>query len=545
MRKRAALYARVSTARQEQEHTVQSQIAAIERACAATNIVVTPDLRFVDEGFSGSRLDRPALDALRDAAADGLLDSVFIYCPDRLARSYVHQQVVLEDLAKRGVQVHFVEHPVGERAEDRLLIQMQGVIAEYERAKILERTRRGKMHKVREGRMLPFTAAPYGYAIVPSKDVTSGIAVIDEVEAQNVRLMYRWVLEEGASARLVAKRLNDAGIRPRRAKIWASGTVYTILTNPAYAGMATYGKREPAEPKHPRNPGKYRKTAKSSHVIRPRAQWLHVSIPALVTDREQELVRACLAKNKCWAPRNTHHDYLLRTLVTCGECGWKMTCIRQSSTCKRYEYFYYACAHRAPVDTGRTTRCTARRVRTEELDSVVWDAIRSWVQRPEILQQEVEAWRTGRQAASSMTKELARLEATQRQLELQMDRLLDAYQRGAMSIEQLKARRERLDAAMTAACVRADELATQKVDSARVARIANDLAAFAATLRDGIDALDFADRQRLVRLLLERVVVTGDNLTIEHAIPLSGRFGGLRQGSRRRLPALEGRAVGA
>jgi site-specific DNA recombinase len=144
-----------------------------------------------------------------------------------------------------------------------------------------------------------------------------------------------------------------------------------------------------------------------------------------------------------------------------------------------------------------------------------------------------------------MTKELARLEATQRQLELQMDRLLDAYQRGAMSIEQLKARRERLDAAMTAACVRADELATQKVDSARVARIANDLAAFAATLRDGIDALDFADRQRLVRLLLERVVVTGDNLTIEHAIPLSGRFGGLRQGSRRRLPALEGRAVGA
>ena len=169
MKKRAALYARVSTARQEQENTVQSQIAAIERACATTDVVIASELQFVDEGFSGSRLDRPALDALRDAAADGLIDVVFVYCPDRLARSYVHQQVVLEELDKRGVQVHFVEHPVGERAEDRLLIQMQGVIAEYERAKILERTRRGKMHKVREGRMLPFTAAPYGYAILPSK----------------------------------------------------------------------------------------------------------------------------------------------------------------------------------------------------------------------------------------------------------------------------------------------------------------------------------------------------------------------------------------
>jgi site-specific DNA recombinase len=243
MTERAALYARVSTARQEQERTIQSQIEAIERACAGAGVSIAPDRRYVDEGFSGSRLDRPAFDALRDAAADGLIDVVCIYCPDRLARSYVHQQVILEELAKRGVRVCFVEHPVGERAEDRLLVQMQGVIAEYERAKILERTRRGRMHKVREGRMPPFGTPPYGYAIVRSKDLPGGSVVVDEVEAQTVREMYRWVLDEGLSARQVAKRLNALGVRPRRARIWVAGTAHVILTNGAYTGTAVYGKR--------------------------------------------------------------------------------------------------------------------------------------------------------------------------------------------------------------------------------------------------------------------------------------------------------------
>jgi site-specific DNA recombinase len=543
MMERAALYARVSTARQEQERTVQSQIDAIDRMCATSGVTIPQDRRYVDEGFSGSRLDRPAFDALRDAAADGLIDAVYIYCPDRLARSYVHQQVVLEELTKRGVRVHFVEHPIGERAEDRLLVQMQGVIAEYERAKILERTRRGRMHKVREGRMLPFGTAPYGYAIVRSKEVPGGTVVVDEVEAQTVRAMYRWVLDEGLSARQVAKRMNALGMRPRRAKVWVAASVHVMLTNPAYAGMATYGKREPAEPKRPRHPGAYRKNAKSSHVIRPQAQWLQVPIPPLVTDKEQERVRTCLAKNKAWAPRNVQHDYLLRTLVTCGECGWKMTATRQTSTCKRYEYFYYACERRDPVDTGRTTKCTAKRVRAGELDAVVWDAIRTWVQSPDMLQREIEAWKTSRQASSSVAKELARFEGAQRQIELQVERLIDAYQRGALSVEQLKARRERLDSAMDSIRIRGEDLLAQQMDSTRVNRVADDIATFAATLRDGFDSLDFGDRQRLVRLLLERVVVTGENLTIEHAIPLSGRFGGLRQGDRGLSQVVEDRML--
>jgi site-specific DNA recombinase len=532
MSERAALYARVSTARQEQEQTIASQVAALERAAAARGLVVPPERRYLEEGVSGSYLDRPALDALRDAAADGLIDRVFVYCPDRLARNFVHQQIVLEELGKRGVAVDFVEHPIGARPEDRLLVQMQGVIAEYERTKILERTRRGRLHKVRAGQMLPFGQAPYGYAIERTPAAPHGVVVVEEVEAAHVRAMYRWVLEEGLSARRVAKRLNAQGVRPRRARRWVPGTVYTILTNPTYAGVATYGKREPMEPVRPRRPGTYRKTRKSSHRVRPAAQWIQVPIPALVDDAAQRAVRARLARNKVWAPRNVQHEYLLRRLVVCGACGWKMGCGHQRSVCGRYQYFYYACQRRDPVDTGRDARCTARRVRADELEAVVWDALVTWLKSPEMLLTELAAWQTQHPDTEVAARDRARLEGTCRRLQGQIERLVDAYQHGAIDVRELKARRERVEADLAATRARADEIAARGMDGARTRRLGEDLRAFAATIRDGLEGLDFAGRQRLVQLLLERVVVTGDQVAIEHAIPLSGRFSGLRLADR-------------
>jgi site-specific DNA recombinase len=539
MKERAAFYARVSTARQEQEKTIASQLEALVGAASALGLEVPDERRYVDEGLSGARLDRPALDALRDHAADGLLDVVFVYAPDRLARNYVYQQIVLEELERRGVRVHFVERPISERPEDRLLVQMQGVIAEYERAKILERTRRGRLHKVRAGQMLPFGVAPYGYAIVRPPHAPHGVVVVDEVEASHVRTMYRWVLEEGLSARQVAKRLNALGVRPRRARIWVSGSVYTVLTNPAYAGQATYGKREPAEPKKPRKPGAYRRQLKSSHTLRPESQWLAVPIPAIVDAAMQRDVRARLARNVIMATRNTRHEYLLRMLVTCGECGWKMSCERQVSVCKRYEYFYYACTRRDPVDTGRPQPCTARRTRADELDALVWKAMSEWLERPQMLEQELVSWRERRPDGEHAAREQTRLEHAIKHVRAQVERLVDAYQQGAISVDELKARRERLEASQQATEERLIEVRSKQQQQRRSERLVENLAAFAATIHTGLTSLDFAGRQQLVRLLIERVVVQGEDVTIEHVVPLSGRFSGLRLDDRRVLQGPE------
>ena len=149
--KRIALYARVSTERQEQEETIDSQLAQLKVLAAQKGEVVIERDIYLDDGYTGELLARPALDRLRDDARDGLLDLILIHCPDRLARRYAYQVVVIEELEKYGCEVDFVNRTIAHTPEDQMLLAMQGVIAEYERAKIMERSRRGRLFKLRSG----------------------------------------------------------------------------------------------------------------------------------------------------------------------------------------------------------------------------------------------------------------------------------------------------------------------------------------------------------------------------------------------------------
>jgi site-specific DNA recombinase len=524
------LYARVSTARQEQEQTIASQLAALQAATSSAGVVVAPEHQYVDDGYSGSRLDRPALDALRDAAADGHLDVVFVHSSDRLARNFVHQQVLIEELEKRGVEIHFVERPIGERPEDRLLIQMQGVIAEYERAKIVERTRRGKLHKVKTGRLLPFTAPPYGYAIMRSEKDAQ--LVVDEVQAQHVRAMYRWACD-GLSLSAIARRLNELGIPSQHRPYWAVSSVYKVMTNPVYVGRAYYGKFELVEPRRPKRPGSYRKVLKSSRLRRPQEQWHEVRVTPIIDEKLAVDARTALAEHKAFSPRSVKREYLLRALVTCGHCGLRMTAAYGHSDAR--EYLYYSCrGHKPLVQTCRTIRCKAPSIRAERLDHLVWTGLVEWLRSPQMLREEVAAWKAARQSKSELARQRARLQKTCKQIDSQDERLVDAYQRGALTVPELRARRDRLAAMRDASMEAERRLQAEEMDQARLNELADDIGSFAETLAAGIAELDFDGRQRIVRLLVERVVVKDDVVTIEHVVPLSGRFSGLRPPDRAR-----------
>ena len=151
----AAIYARVSSERQRQDETIQSQTVGLRELAAARGLLVCEDLVFEDEGFSGATLQRPALERLRDRAAEAAFEVLLCHAPDRLARRYAYQVLLLEEFARVGVEVCFAKEPErGATPEDELLRQFQGMIAEYERAQIAERTRRGKLHRARGGEQL-------------------------------------------------------------------------------------------------------------------------------------------------------------------------------------------------------------------------------------------------------------------------------------------------------------------------------------------------------------------------------------------------------
>ncbi len=161
-----AMYARVSSEQQAEAHTVASQVAAVRERVAADGLTVSEAMQFLDEGYSGATLIRPGLERLRDVIAAGPVDRLYVHSPDRLARTYAYQVILVEEFRQAGVEVVFLNRALGRSPEDDLLLQVQGMIAEYERAKIIERHRRGKRHAARAGAVNVLSGAPYGYRYI-------------------------------------------------------------------------------------------------------------------------------------------------------------------------------------------------------------------------------------------------------------------------------------------------------------------------------------------------------------------------------------------
>jgi site-specific DNA recombinase len=240
----AALYARVSSDRQRREQTIASQTAALRELAAGRGLLVSEDLVFEDEGVSGAVLLRPELERLRDLAVEGRFEVLLCHAPDRLARRYAYQVLLLEEFQRAGIEVIFAKEP--ERSgtpEDELLRQFQGMIAEYERAQIAERCRRGKLHRARAGAVSVLARAPYGYRYIKKSEHADAFYEIDESEAPVLREIFRRYLEDGESIGQITRWLSEQGIPTRTGKTgWNPATIWGMLRNPAYAGQAAYGK---------------------------------------------------------------------------------------------------------------------------------------------------------------------------------------------------------------------------------------------------------------------------------------------------------------
>ncbi len=229
-----ALYARVSTSQQQHEGTIESQRRALKHHIQHHGWSLLPEHEYIDDGISGARLDRPALDRLRDAARRGEFDAVVILSPDRLARNYAHQWLLIEEFEKMNTPLIFLQNPFGDSPQGKLLTQMQGMIAEYERAQIAERTRRGRLEKARHGEFMPWAYTCYGYRYLPKRHGCAPQVMIEPVGGRS-RPRYLSRLG-GRTAELSA----DHQTPERRQNANAHGQKHGLATRdgPQYSGQS-------------------------------------------------------------------------------------------------------------------------------------------------------------------------------------------------------------------------------------------------------------------------------------------------------------------
>lgn len=537
-----ALYARVSTSQQQHEGTIASQRRTLQHHIQHHGWSLLPEHEYIADGISGARLDRPALDRLRDAARHGEFDAVVILSPDRLARNYAHQWLLIEEFEKLHTPLIFLQNPFGDSPQGKLLTQMQGMIAEYERAQIAERTRRGRLEKARQGEFMPWAYTCYGYRYLPKRHGCAPQVMIDPIEAAVVRDIYRALVEEQLSCRQIPKRLNAAKTPTPTGKnaVWQHATVRNILANRTYTGQARYNYRQPVLPQSRKKAEHRLRSLKTGRSYRAESEWVWSDAPAIINvelfDKAQlQLQRNAASARKMYRP--TAHRYLLRTLVQCGECGLRMVCIRQRSSHKKYEYFYYACKGYSPLSVGRTTKCHAKLVRADRLDALVWDALEHVLHQPSVIPQLHQTWAEAKQdSLSGLEAQQAQLLQRQQRLERQKQRLLDAYQAEIITLHELQTRRQKLAAELHQIAQASQHLAHTRQQSIHWQHVMDNTATFRQLLGENLAQLSFEERQAIAQCLIHHVIVTGEAVDIHFILP----FATTPQAARRLPKAPEG-----
>jgi site-specific DNA recombinase len=507
---RVGIYARVSTDAQEARGTIGSQLETLRTRVSAEGDELVAE--FIDDGCSGARLDRPGLDDLRDAAEAGRVDAVWCLSPDRLARSYAYQILILDELARYQVPVRFTDTPPLDDPQGRLLVQIQGVIAEHERAKFVERGRRGKLYRARAGEVLS-TKVPYGYRRVPRGADGPAHVVVYEPEAAVVRRVFADCLA-GQSLRHLAVTLSADGIAsPEGKPVWRLSTICRLLRNEAYVGRLYWNRTQTSY-----DPA----LGKNRQTLRPREEWIEIPVPAIIDEDIFEAVEAKARDNSVYSPRHTEAEtFLLRRLLRCPACGVKLVChrARHGQTTTRY----YLCPHRDPWRAGGADRrCPERRVRADELDTFVFDQVRQLLARPELLAagETALAGQTPAPDDQLLTAQLARLDRRLQSAHTERRRVADLYQAGVIDNTEMSRRAREIDNR----CRRFDEerqsLITRQSELATENRLHQGIANFAEQAVFGIDTLGFEGRQQLMRLVLEDVRVRGWQVELRLRIPL-------------------------
>jgi site-specific DNA recombinase len=510
----AAIYARVSSEQQVAAHTIDSQLAALRERVLADGLHLPAEMEFIDEAYSGATLVRPALERLRDLVAAGAVDRLYVHSPDRLARKYAYQVLLVDEFQQSGVEVVFLNRELGRSPEDDLLLQVQGMMAEYERAKIIERHRRGKRHSAYAGSVNVLCGAPFGYRYV-TKHEAGGQARYEIVieEARVVRQIFDWVGHRRLTIGEVCRRLMKAGELTRTGrKQWDRSVVWAILKNPAYVGKAAFGKTR-SGPMRPRlraqRNGSLQPRRAYSHYDMPQEEWISIPVPAIVDEDIFAAAQEQLRNNQRHARQGQRGArYLLQGLLVCKGCGYAYygkAISNKAAKGKARDYAYYRCIGTDAYRFGGERVCCNRQVRTDLLDKSVWCEARSLLENPERVVEEYR--RRLRPQASARDDEMAMVETQLGKLRQGLGRLIDSYGEGLIEKKEFGPRITRLRERIEKLERQAQELVDEAAMQADLQLIIGQLEEFAGKVKEGMEKADWATQREVIRALVKRVEV--------------------------------------
>jgi len=491
--KKGAIYCRVSTALQEQEKTIESQVAELEEICKKQDVQIIK--KYLDDGFSGANLDRPALDQLRTDASKGIFERIYFHSNDRLSRNLTNQGIIVEELEKKEIEVFFYDKPIADTPEGKFLFQILGAAAEFEKAKILERTRRGKLYKAKRG-IVVGGIPPFGNNYIKKTKEREGYYETNEEEANTVILIADLYLKVG-SVRAVARELTKRDIKPRKGGQWRTSTLHGILRNETNIGTTYFNKRYAIETNNGKQ--KYKKRIKTGTKLREKKEWIPIPVTPIMPKEKFYAIQALLVKNhKVF--NNGKHSYLLSGLVKCGICD--STYSGELS----HGHPFYRCNNRHRT-FPLPKECNAKMVSADKLDTAIWNTVSEAIKNPRILTDYIlQTTKEIQEDEETINKEKEQLFKKREDLRHKKNRMLEIYSDAIITKEELSEKMEDYAKQDKELSQKIEEIDTKLGQEINRPLMIQDIEYFCQVATTKIENLSLEEKHWLLMCLVEKIV---------------------------------------
>ncbi|RLT59567.1 recombinase family protein [Wolbachia endosymbiont of Drosophila ananassae] len=523
-----ALYARVSSKKQAQNNTIESQIAELKCRIAADKHELLDEYEFKDNGISGWILGREGLEALRDKVAEGEIDKIYIHSPDRLSRKSAHQVVLLEEFEKAGVEVIFSNHKIENNPESKLLLGMQGLLSEYECTKTMERSRRGKRHRARKGCISVIGIAPFGYKRMKHVDREKTSFEINEEEAKIVRQIFMWIGQERISIREAIRRLKDMSVRTRtEKKVWRPIIIWKMLRNPAYKGQAAFGKLKRVERISRK---KSKQKVKNVYVYRTDEEsWIYIPVPKIVDEGLFNKVQKQLDENRKRARMQRREEInLLQGLTICQNCKSTYSGVHHRDGEKTYSY--YRCSSIVRI-TDDEEKCNNKLVRADMLEIAVWEKVKDVLKNPEMIKKEYQRRVLENKNDESSEKKFAR---RKNQIKEGIEKLMEDYysqenagEKGYISEEEFKQTMKKMKERLQGIEEEKKKVVDQKAVEKGISLIINSIKNFYSSVKSNLEQLDWQTKRGIIKALIGQINIGRDQVEVGFQIEEPEQDGGI------------------